>query len=62
MPFVKVTGLRGKVYVPEASPKKKNPCKDCFSCQWCCDNRCEVCLNNGEANKKNCAKKTSNDS
>ncbi len=46
MPFVNISGLRGKVYVPQAPEgrTKKNPCKDCFSCQNCNDDRCRVCL------------------
>ena len=45
MPFVKVPGLKGKVYVPEQPPEapKKHPCPDCFSCQMCADSRCQVC-------------------
>jgi len=46
MPFESVPGLKGKVYVPEASREgsKKYPCKDCFSCQHCSDDRCGVCF------------------
>ncbi|MFO8112834.1 MAG: hypothetical protein R6T92_10035 [Desulfosalsimonadaceae bacterium] len=46
MPFVKMPGLKGMIYVPEAddAAKKKHACKDCFSCQMCGDNRCSVCL------------------
>jgi len=46
MKFVKVPGLKGKVYVPEKQSKslKKHPCKDCFYCQSCSDDRCRVCL------------------
>lgn len=45
MPFVKMPGLKGKVYVPEKKSKcsKKHPCKDCFSCDRCSDDRCNVC-------------------
>ena len=46
MPFTAVRGLKGKVYVP-AQPKegiRKHPCKDCYSCQVCSDERCSVCL------------------
>jgi len=47
MSFTKVPGLTGKVYVPQKSNSgaKKHPCKDCFSCQSCSDDRCRVCLN-----------------
>lgn len=46
MPFVKMEGLRGMIYVPEPKPgdPKKHPCPDCFSCQMCADSRCSVCL------------------
>jgi hypothetical protein len=47
MPFETVPGLKGKVYVPRTPDGcvKKHPCKDCFSCQNCSDDRCQVCLN-----------------
>ncbi|MGD2150534.1 MAG: hypothetical protein PVJ20_03635 [Desulfobacterales bacterium] len=46
MKFVSVPGLKGKVYVPEKQPVslKKHPCKDCYFCQLCSDDRCAVCL------------------
>lgn len=46
MQFVKVPGLKGKIYVPEKQHEslKKHPCKDCFYCQSCSDDRCRVCL------------------
>ncbi|MFO7910890.1 MAG: hypothetical protein R6V15_01875 [Desulfotignum sp.] len=45
MPFVSIPGMSGKMYVPEKRPgsKKKFPCKDCFSCEQCSDDRCRVC-------------------
>jgi hypothetical protein len=45
MPFVRVPGLSGKVYVPESCPaeSKKHPCRDCFDCQRCSDDRCRLC-------------------
>jgi hypothetical protein len=46
MPFTTVRGLKGKVYVPD-QPKegtRKHPCKDCYSCQLCSDDRCRICL------------------
>lgn len=38
-------GIEGKVYIPETEPceLKKHPCKDCFSCQRCSDDRCRLC-------------------
>ena len=52
MPFVKMPGFAGKIYVPETQDKKlkKHNCRDCFSCQMCCDERCELCLKG----KKDC--------
>jgi hypothetical protein len=45
MAWVNVPGLPGRVYLPQdADPEhKKHPCKTCFSCQWCDENRCQVC-------------------
>jgi len=59
MAWVNVPGLAGKVYVPEdaGQVQKKHPCKECFSCQWCDDNRCQVCRNGsaeaGESSSSN---------
>ncbi|MBU2481502.1 MAG: hypothetical protein KJ760_10475, partial [Proteobacteria bacterium] len=35
----------GNVYVPEIKNTcpKKHPCKDCFACEFCSDDRCRVC-------------------
>ncbi|GAB4268291.1 MAG: hypothetical protein Kow0029_03560 [Candidatus Rifleibacteriota bacterium] len=33
-------------YRPVNRKDKKHPCKDCFSCLFCSDARCEVCLRN----------------
>jgi len=51
MPFVAIPGMPGKLYVPEKQPKcvKKYPCKDCFSCEFCSDDRCRVCRDTKEA-------------
>ncbi len=55
MPFVQVPGLNGKVYTPQTkeNEQKKYPCKDCFSCQMCSEDRCNICRSGGK-NKKNC--------
>jgi hypothetical protein len=49
MPFVKMPGVTGKVYVPETIPgqAQKHPCPDCFACQQCSDDRCTVCRSEG---------------
>jgi hypothetical protein len=45
MAFVKLPGVTGKVYAPEAVTlrPRKHACKDCFHCQICSDDRCAVC-------------------
>ena len=44
MAFRQLPGNRGMIYVPEAARgEKKNPCPDCFSWQWCGDERCRSC-------------------
>jgi len=54
MAFIKIEGFTGNIYVPEINPgKKKNPCRDCYSCQYCSDERCELCLRNKVRGKKN---------
>jgi len=54
MPFVKMPGVIGKVYVPEPIPgqAQKHPCPDCFACQQCSDDRCTVCRASGPAGKR----------
>jgi len=46
MPWVKMPGLPGLVFEPEAPPanSRKHNCLDCFSCQMCSDARCGTCL------------------
>ncbi len=44
MPFVDLPDGSGKIYVPEMDgDKHKHPCPDCFSCQWCSNDRCNRC-------------------
>ncbi|MGD8540845.1 MAG: hypothetical protein PVI39_01035 [Desulfobacteraceae bacterium] len=45
MPFIKMPGLPGKVYIPKpsAARRQKHPCPDCFACQKCPESRCRVC-------------------
>ncbi len=45
MAWLRIPGVTGKVYVPEATGQipKKHPCKACFACQWCDETRCQVC-------------------
>lgn len=45
MAFQKLPDNRGLIYVPECrSPGKKHPCRDCFACQWCANDRCNRCM------------------
>ncbi|NLF40586.1 hypothetical protein GX586_14170 [bacterium] len=40
----KVTPI-GLIACPVADGlRKKHACRDCFSCQWCADERCHRCL------------------
>jgi hypothetical protein len=45
MTFINVPGLAGKLYVPDGRShgSKKHPCRDCFGCQQCSDDRCSLC-------------------
>lgn len=55
MPFVKISGFEAKVWIPEEETKpgvKKHPCPDCHFCQWCGDDRCELCLSGKKCEKK----------
>jgi hypothetical protein len=47
MAFVSIPGLKGKVFVPDKQPRglKKHPCDDCYTCQMCSGDRCDVCRN-----------------
>lgn len=53
MPWQTVPGLTGKVYVPEFLQEgKKHPCKDCFACQNCSEERCRVCRKNRHGQRR----------
>ena len=45
MPFIRSPGLPGKLYIPATGDvdAKKHPCPDCFACQRCGEDRCQVC-------------------
>ncbi len=44
MSFEKLPDNLGLIYVPDCKPVlRKNPCQDCFSCQWCSNERCRIC-------------------
>ncbi|MBI4710276.1 MAG: hypothetical protein HY759_04140 [Nitrospirae bacterium] len=36
---------------------KKHPCPDCNFCQWCSDERCNMCRHRPKASKKHKKKK-----
>lgn len=55
MPFIRINGFDAKVWIPdeERDPRaKKHPCPDCQFCQWCGDDRCELCLSGKKCEKK----------
>ena len=43
--FIVIPGVKGKVFKPEErfDLPKKHPCKNCYSCQLCSDDRCTLC-------------------
>ncbi|MDW7772236.1 MAG: hypothetical protein SCH71_05025 [Desulfobulbaceae bacterium] len=44
MSFQKLPGNKGLIYVPDCIKcPKKHPCRECFCCQWCGNERCRVC-------------------
>jgi hypothetical protein len=46
MPFVRVRGVKGLLFVPDNEKQtRKHNCPDCVMCQWCSDARCALCLN-----------------
>ena len=59
MAFVEFPGLKGKIYVPDEKSGhiKKHDCKDCYSCQMCSDNKCQLCLQKDSRNKKGIPKR-----
>jgi hypothetical protein len=58
MPFAQIPGFPGKLFVPEKQHDyaKKHPCKDCFSCHHCSDDRCRVCRDEKGGQKKSAEK------
>lgn len=54
MAFITIPGFEGAVYKPDLNPanERKHNCKDCFSCQMCSDDRCDVCINRHTCDKK----------
>ncbi|HRZ27496.1 MAG TPA: hypothetical protein P5295_11865 [Spirochaetota bacterium] len=57
MAFHEIPGRTGRFFIPEdTGGKKKHPCKDCFNCQFCDDDRCRYCLKREKCNS--CEKKS----
>jgi len=57
MAWKRIKGLNGSVYVPDPPPgaPRKHPCAECFSCQFCSDERCGVCREGrGGCREKGC--------
>jgi hypothetical protein len=53
MSFEKLPDNLGMIYIPDDSKmKNKNPCQDCFSCQWCGNERCRLCREKAPPTKK----------
>jgi len=54
MAFIEIPGLKGKVYVPDEKSGhiKKHDCKDCYSCQMCSNDRCQLCLCQSSSGRK----------
>jgi len=45
MSFITINGIKGKIFIPdEKTIIRKHPCKDCFYCQFCSDEKCSLCL------------------
>lgn len=45
MPFISLKGIKGKIFIPdEHATFRKNPCKDCYYCQFCSDEKCGLCI------------------
>jgi len=48
MPFQKLPDNLGMIYGPDCKTRKrKNPCQDRLSSQWCGNERCCLCRENG---------------
>jgi hypothetical protein len=45
MAWTRSSGLPGKIFIPDEENRapQKHHCQNCYSCQWCEENRCNVC-------------------
>lgn len=51
MAFERIAGIPGKCYRPEGCGRRKHPCRDCFSCQFCSEERCALCRAEGRGGR-----------
>jgi hypothetical protein len=61
MPWIKMPGLDGRVYVPPEAvdASHKNDCPDCFHCQLCSADRCRLCRRPSGECRHGCVPKSS---
>jgi len=53
MSFKILPGNKGMIYIPNHRKiAKKQPCRDCFSCQWCSNERCSACRSERDRQEK----------
>ena len=47
MGFKPAPNIKGRVFVPDETEgvRKKHSCRDCYQCQMCSEDRCQVCRN-----------------
>ena len=44
MSFKILPNNQGMIYEPDCKTgQRKHPCPDCYSCQWCGNERCRIC-------------------
>ena len=45
MGFRPAPNIKGLIFIPDEGPphRKKHTCPDCFECQMCGEERCQVC-------------------
>ncbi len=50
MGFKPAPGIKGRVFIPAETPAahKKHACPDCYQCQLCSEDRCQLCRTAGE--------------
>ncbi|MBL0715210.1 MAG: hypothetical protein JJV98_16095 [Desulfosarcina sp.] len=45
MGFQPASNIKGRIFIPDETPEaeKKYTCPDCFQCQMCSNDRCQIC-------------------